>query len=49
MKIKRSGSAAWQGGIKDGRGASTESGAYMPIPMVSPAASKGSGAATRRN
>jgi hypothetical protein len=28
MKIKRKGSAAWQGGIKDGKGAiSTESGA----------------------
>jgi osmotically inducible protein OsmC len=33
MKIKRSGSAAWQGGLKDGRGAiSTESGALKSYP-----------------
>jgi lipoyl-dependent peroxiredoxin len=33
MKIKRSGSAAWQGGLKDGRGTvSTESGALTSYP-----------------
>src|ERR1700744_6471961 len=33
MKIKRRGSAAWQGGIKDGKGAiSTESGALASYP-----------------
>jgi osmotically inducible protein OsmC len=33
MKIKRRGSAAWQGGIKDGKGAiSTESGALNAYP-----------------
>src|ERR1700722_15954252 len=33
MKIKRRGSAAWQGGIKDGKGAiSTESGALKEYP-----------------
>ncbi|MES2788836.1 MAG: OsmC family protein [Planctomycetota bacterium] len=33
MKIKRSGSAVWQGGIKDGKGAiSTESGALSSYP-----------------
>ena len=33
MKIKRNGSAAWQGGIKDGKGAiSTESGALKAYP-----------------
>src|SRR5712664_2244472 len=33
MKIKRKGSAAWQGGIKDGRGSiSTESGALTAYP-----------------
>jgi len=33
MRIKRSGSAAWQGGIKDGRGAiSTDSGALKDYP-----------------
>jgi lipoyl-dependent peroxiredoxin len=33
MKINRQGSAQWQGGIKDGRGAiSTESGALMGFP-----------------
>jgi len=33
MKIKRSGSAVWQGGIKDGRGAlSTESGSLTAYP-----------------
>lgn len=33
MKINRSGSAAWQGGIKDGRGSlSTESGALNEYP-----------------
>ncbi len=33
MKIKRSGSAAWQGGIKDGKGTiSTESGALNAYP-----------------
>jgi osmotically inducible protein OsmC len=33
MKIKRSGSAAWQGGIKDGKGTiSTESGALSAYP-----------------
>src|SRR5215475_191559 len=33
MKIKRKGSAAWQGGIKDGKGAiSTESGALNGYP-----------------
>ena len=33
MKIKRHGSAAWQGGIKDGKGAiSTESGALNAYP-----------------
>jgi len=33
MKIKRSGAAAWQGGLKDGRGAiSTESGALKSYP-----------------
>jgi osmotically inducible protein OsmC len=33
MKIKRHGSAAWQGGIKDGKGAiSTESGALTAYP-----------------
>jgi osmotically inducible protein OsmC len=33
MKIKRKGSAAWQGGIKDGKGAiSTESGALKDYP-----------------
>ncbi len=33
MKIKRKGSAAWQGGIKDGRGSiSTESGALSAYP-----------------
>src|SRR5437899_12902736 len=33
MKIKRKGSAVWQGGIKDGRGAiSTESGALKDYP-----------------
>lgn len=33
MKIKRKGSAAWQGGLKDGRGAlSTESGALKDYP-----------------
>src|SRR6202040_4244168 len=33
MKIKRSGSAAWQGGIKDGKGTiSTESGALKAYP-----------------
>jgi len=33
MKIKRSGSAEWQGGLKDGRGAiSTESGALKSYP-----------------
>ncbi len=33
MKIKRIGSAAWQGGIKDGKGAiSTESGALKDYP-----------------
>jgi lipoyl-dependent peroxiredoxin len=33
MKIKRKGSAAWQGGIKDGRGSiSTESGALNAYP-----------------
>jgi len=33
MKIKRSGSAVWQGGLKDGRGAiSTESGALKSYP-----------------
>jgi osmotically inducible protein OsmC len=33
MKIKRKGSAAWQGGLKDGRGSiSTESGALQAYP-----------------
>jgi osmotically inducible protein OsmC len=33
MKIKRKGSAAWQGGLKDGKGAiSTESGALKAYP-----------------
>ena len=33
MTIKRRGSAAWQGGIKDGRGTiSTESGALKAYP-----------------
>ncbi|SME90347.1 osmotically inducible protein OsmC [Tistlia consotensis] len=33
MKIKRKGSAAWQGGLKDGRGSlSTESGALSEYP-----------------
>src|ERR1700684_3039159 len=33
MKIKRKGSAAWQGGIKDGKGSiSTESGALQAYP-----------------
>ena len=33
MKIKRKGSAAWQGGIKDGKGTiSTESGALTYVP-----------------
>src|SRR5580658_589938 len=33
MKIKRKGSAAWQGGIKDGKGTiSTESGALKAYP-----------------
>jgi lipoyl-dependent peroxiredoxin len=33
MKIKKSGSAVWQGGLKDGRGAiSTESGALKSYP-----------------
>src|ERR1700677_2323774 len=33
MKIKRKGSAAWQGGIKDGKGSiSTESGALKAYP-----------------
>src|SRR5436305_6530950 len=33
MKIKRKGSASWQGGLKDGRGAiSTESGALAAYP-----------------
>ena len=33
MKIKRHGSAAWQGGIKDGKGSiSTESGALKTYP-----------------
>jgi lipoyl-dependent peroxiredoxin len=33
MKIKRTGSAAWQGGIKDGKGAiSTQSGALKSYP-----------------
>ena len=33
MKIKRTGSAAWQGGIKDGKGAiSTQSGALTAYP-----------------
>src|SRR6202158_4201517 len=33
MKIKRKGSAVWQGGIKDGKGAiSTESGALKEYP-----------------
>jgi osmotically inducible protein OsmC len=33
MKIKRTGSATWQGGLKDGRGAiSTESGALAEYP-----------------
>lgn len=33
MKIKRTGSAAWQGGIKDGKGSiSTESGALKAYP-----------------
>jgi osmotically inducible protein OsmC len=33
MKIKRTGSAAWQGGIKDGKGAiSTQSGALKAYP-----------------
>src|SRR5258706_11442447 len=33
MKIKRTGSAAWQGGIKDGKGTiSTESGALKAYP-----------------
>ena len=33
MKIKRKGSAAWQGGLKDGKGAiSTESGALTAYP-----------------
>lgn len=33
MKIKRNGSAAWQGGIKDGKGSiSTESGALKEYP-----------------
>jgi osmotically inducible protein OsmC len=33
MKIKRTGSASWQGGLKDGRGAiSTESGALAEYP-----------------
>src|SRR5579862_6453970 len=33
MKIKRRGSAAWQGGLKDGRGSiSTESGALHDYP-----------------
>lgn len=33
MKIKRKGSAAWQGGLKDGRGSiSTESGALKDYP-----------------
>src|SRR6188508_1845399 len=33
MKIKRKGSAAWQGGLKDGRGSiSTESGALKEYP-----------------
>jgi len=33
MKIKRKGSAAWQGGLKDGKGTiSTESGALKAYP-----------------
>ena len=33
MKIKRKGSAAWQGGLKDGKGSiSTESGALKAYP-----------------
>lgn len=33
MKIKRNGSAAWQGGVKDGKGSfSTESGALQSYP-----------------
>jgi osmotically inducible protein OsmC len=35
MKIKRKGSAVWQGGLKDGRGAiSTESGALKDYPYA---------------
>ena len=45
MKIKRKGSAAWQGGLKDGKGAiSTESGASRLTPTDLPVASKANGA-----
>ena len=50
MKIKRKGLAAWQGGLKDGKGSiSTESGALKPIPTVSPPALKANGAAIQRS
>jgi osmotically inducible protein OsmC len=44
------GTAKWQGGLKDGKGAiSTKSGALTDTPMDLPAASKASPAPTPRN
>ena len=48
--MKTHGSAAWSGGIKDGKGSiSTRAARCKPIPTVSPAGSRASPAATRRN
>lgn len=50
MKINRSGSAVWSGGLKDGKGAiSTQSGALDAHPYVSPRVSKGCRAAIPKN
>ena len=50
MKIKRKGSAAWQGGLKDGRGAiSTESGALSAYPYGFASRFEGSAAPTPKN
>jgi hypothetical protein len=50
MKITRHASAAWQGGLKDGKGSiSTESGALKAYPSVSPAGSKARKEAIPRN
>ena len=50
MKINRSGSVVWTGGLKDGKGAiTTQSGALTDYPMAFPAVSKVSRGPTLKN